>query len=75
MDKRKVYNTILLLIALALVLFCCLSLEVDKYLKIIQSEINLLVGLDLELGIFFRYLIMMLGAFIYSKLKIKGDSP
>lgn len=71
MNKRKIYNTSLLLVVLFFVLFCCLSAEVNTRLEVIETEINLLIGLDLSLGIFFRYLIIMLGAFIYFQLKVK----
>jgi len=71
MSIKKIHNPILFLIVLLLVLYACLSPEVEDYLELFEKEINLIINLDLELDIFLRFLIMGLGVSMYSKLRIK----
>jgi|TARA_R110002167_G_scaffold352093_1_gene564919 hypothetical protein len=71
MNTIKLKNSLLIFLIAGLVLFFCFSPVIEKYLEIIEITVVEMFSIEVELDIFLRFLIIVIGVVIYRKLKFK----
>tara|TARA_Y100000296_G_C5135912_1_gene238178 strand:- start:326 stop:565 length:240 start_codon:yes stop_codon:yes gene_type:complete len=74
----KLYKTKIILLRssiVLLVIYVCISQKFEEYFELTESAINQSIKTNLDLDIFIRFLIILLGAILYKKLqpRIKKD--